>query len=70
MSLNPAANLTEADVLHALKGVKDPEIGRDLVELGMVKDVKVGDGRVELTINLTTPACPLKRKSKKRFEKP
>ena len=53
-------NLTERDVLDALKGVKDPEIHRDLVDLGMVKDIKVGEGSVTLTVNLTTPACPLK----------
>ncbi len=52
--------LTEQDVLDALKGVKDPEIHRDLVDLGMVKDVRIGDGTIHLTINLTTPACPLK----------
>ncbi|MDB5351217.1 MAG: ATPase involved in chromosome partitioning [Planctomycetota bacterium] len=52
--------LTERDVLDALKGVKDPEIGRDLVDLGMIKDVKVADGTIFLTVNLTTPACPLK----------
>ena len=53
---------TEAEVLAALRGVKDPEIGRDLVELGMVKDVKSSPDAVWLTINLTTPACPLKAK--------
>ena len=52
--------LTEQDVLNALKGVKDPEIHRDLVDLGMIKNVQVGDGTVALTVNLTTPACPLK----------
>jgi ATP-binding protein involved in chromosome partitioning len=52
--------LTETDVLAALKGVKDPDLGRDLVDLGMVKDVRVGDGAVALTVNLTTPACPMK----------
>ena len=52
--------LSERDILDALKGVKDPEIGRDLVDLGMIKNVQVGDGSVRLTINLTTPACPLK----------
>ena len=57
--------LTERDVLDALKGVKDPEIGRDLVDLGMIKDVKVGDGSVALTVNLTTPACPLKAQIEK-----
>src|SRR5262245_26579691 len=52
--------LSERDVLDALKGVKDPEIGRDLVDLGMVKNVRVSDGNIGLTVNLTTPACPLK----------
>lgn len=54
--------LTEQDVLTALKGVKDPDLNRDLVDLGMIKDVRVGDGSVTLTVNLTTPACPLKAK--------
>ncbi len=52
--------LTEQDVLTALKGVKDPEIHRDLVDLGMIKNIQVGEGSLSLTINLTTPACPLK----------
>jgi ATP-binding protein involved in chromosome partitioning len=54
------SNLTESDVLAALKGVKDPDLGRDLVDLGMIKDVRIGDGTIALTVNLTTPACPLK----------
>ena len=54
------APLTERAVLEALKGVKDPDLGRDLVDLGMIKDIKIGDGTVALTVNLTTPACPLK----------
>src|SRR3954454_12260520 len=52
--------LTEQDVLAALKGVKDPDIQRDLVDLGMIKDIRIGDGTLALTVNLTTPACPLK----------
>src|SRR5262249_56380656 len=54
------APLTERDVLQALKGVKDPDIGRDLVDLGMIKDIRIADGTVAVTVNLTTPACPLK----------
>jgi ATP-binding protein involved in chromosome partitioning len=54
--------ITERDVLDALKGVKDPDLGRDLVDLGMIKDIRIGDGTVSLTVNLTTPACPLKGK--------
>lgn len=56
------SSLTEQDVLAALKGVKDPDIGRDLVDLGMIKNIIIGDGSVTLTVNLTTPACPLKAK--------
>ncbi|MGP0065563.1 MAG: Mrp/NBP35 family ATP-binding protein [Isosphaeraceae bacterium] len=54
------STLTERDVLDALKGVKDPDLGRDLVDLGMIKDIRISDGTVALSVNLTTPACPLK----------
>jgi ATP-binding protein involved in chromosome partitioning len=54
--------LTEQDVLNALKGVKDPDLHRDLVDLGMIQDVRIADGTVALTVKLTTPACPLKGK--------
>ncbi len=57
-----ATSLTERDVLNALKGVKDPDLGRDLVDLGMIKDVRISEGSVALVVNLTTPACPLKAK--------
>src|ERR1700761_1964970 len=53
-------SLTEQDVIQALKGVKDPDLHRDLVDLGMIKDIRISDGAVTLTVNLTTPACPLK----------
>lgn len=48
------------EVLAALRTVDDPELHRDLVSLGMVKDLVVGEDRISLTIVLTTPACPLK----------
>jgi ATP-binding protein involved in chromosome partitioning len=47
-------------VLNALRVVIDPDIRRDIVTLGFVKDVAVADGRVAFTIELTTPACPVK----------
>ncbi len=50
---------SEAQVLEALRRVQDPELGRDVVSLGMIKDLKVEDGRVSFTLELTTPACPL-----------
>lgn len=46
--------------LEALKKVQDPELRRDLVSLGMVKDLEVKGDQVSLQIELTTPACPLK----------
>ncbi|MBM3266701.1 MAG: Mrp/NBP35 family ATP-binding protein [Candidatus Sericytochromatia bacterium] len=52
--------VTVEQVLDALRKVNDPEIHKDLVTLGMVKDVRVDGARVEFTVELTTPACPLK----------
>ncbi len=54
------SELTEQDVLNALKGVKDPDLHRDLVDLGMVRNIQIGDGTIALMVNLTTPACPMK----------
>lgn len=59
---NSSTTLTEPAVLAALKGVKDPDLGRDLVDLGMIKNIQIGQGTLALTVNLTTPACPLKAK--------
>jgi Mrp family chromosome partitioning ATPase len=47
-------------ILQALRTVDDPELGKNLVELGMVHDLVVDDGRVRFTLALTTMACPLK----------
>jgi ATP-binding protein involved in chromosome partitioning len=50
----------QASVLEALKVVQDPDLHRDIVTLGFIKDLKVEAGRVAFTIELTTPACPVK----------
>jgi ATP-binding protein involved in chromosome partitioning len=53
--------LNETAIFEALRAVQEPELGRDIVTLNMVKDVVVDpDNDVALTIELTTPACPLK----------
>ncbi|PZR60201.1 MAG: chromosome partitioning protein [Chloroflexi bacterium] len=52
--------LTNENIMSALGRIKDPEIGRDLVSLGMVKRVEIDGSAVDLTVELTTPACPLK----------
>ena len=49
-----------ATVEAALATVNDPEIGRPLVELGMIRDLAVNGDEVSLVVDLTTPACPLK----------
>jgi ATP-binding protein involved in chromosome partitioning len=54
------ATVTTEAVLAALKRVQDPELHRDIVSLGMVKDLSVSDGKVAFTVELTTPACPLR----------
>ena len=50
----------QARVLEALKVVRDPDLNRDIVSLGFIKDLRLDAGRVAFTIELTTPACPVK----------
>jgi len=50
----------QGSILTALKVVKDPDLQRDIVSLGFIKDLKIDGGRVAFTIELTTPACPVK----------
>src|SRR6266550_5441587 len=50
----------QSSVLEALKVVRDPDLQRDIVTLGFIKDLKIDGGQVAFTIELTTPACPVK----------
>ncbi len=52
----------EAQVLDALRTVQDPDLGKDLVTLGMIRDLRVQNGLATFRVVLTTPACPLKAK--------
>lgn len=52
--------MTEADILKALSNVQEPDLGKDLVTLNMVKDIAINGDNVSFTVVLTTPACPMK----------
>ena len=52
--------ITEQVILEALSKVQEPELHRDLVSLNMIRDVSIMGSKVDFTIMLTTPACPLK----------
>ncbi len=51
----------ELAVLDALRSVNDPDLGKDIVSLNFIKDLKVEDGVASFTVELTTPACPVKK---------
>ena len=60
--------LTEAAVLKALSTVQEPELGGNLISRNMVKDLVIDGTKVSLTIELTTPACPLKDEIEARVQ--
>jgi metal-sulfur cluster biosynthetic enzyme len=51
--------VTEKDIEKALKGVKDPELGIDLVVLGLIYDIEVDGADVKMVMSLTSPMCPV-----------
>jgi ATP-binding protein involved in chromosome partitioning len=55
---------TEAAVLDELRKVQDPDLGKDIVSLGFIRNLTIADGRVAFDLNLTTPACPVKDQMK------
>lgn len=60
--------LTETSILEALKSVKDPDLHRDIVSLGFVKNLKISGSQVSFDVELTTPACPVKEQLKTECE--
>ncbi len=55
-----ASPLQRSDVLDALRPIIDPDFGKSIVDLGFVKNLMIEGGKVRFTIELTTPACPVK----------
>lgn len=56
--------MTSDEILSVLKNIKDPDLHRDIVSLGFVKRVDVGERSVEVEIQLTTPSCPVRDEMK------
>src|SRR5947208_16619895 len=52
--------LSEDQVLGVLKQVQDPDLRKDIVSLGFIRNLKIDAGKVSFDLNLTTPACPVK----------
>ncbi|MBN1313304.1 MAG: iron-sulfur cluster assembly protein [Anaerolineae bacterium] len=48
----------EAELKEALRGVMDPELGMNVVELGLIREIDIEPGRANLTVIMTTPFCP------------
>ena len=62
-------SVTREQVMDALRTIQDPDLHKDIVTLGFVKDVKVEGETVDFTIELTTPACPVKDDMKAEAER-
>ncbi len=60
--------VNQETVQDALRVVIDPDLGRDIVSLGFIKNLKVHENRVAFTLQLTTPACPVKDQLKQQAE--
>ena len=62
--------ITESQVLDAMRHIIDPDFGKDIVSLGFIKDIKIEDGSVSFSVELTTPACPVKEQFQKLGAEP
>jgi metal-sulfur cluster biosynthetic enzyme len=57
-TVDPQARATELAILDALRAVVDPEIGMNVVELALIRQIILGDDQTEVKMILTTPFCP------------
>jgi ATP-binding protein involved in chromosome partitioning len=62
------ATITREQILDTLRNIVDPDLHRDIVSLGFVKDIAICDGAVKVVIELTTPACPVRDQMKAQAE--
>jgi ATP-binding protein involved in chromosome partitioning len=64
MTKTTEPTIAQEEILAALSQIKDPDLGRDIVTLGFVKDLRIDGGNVSFAIELTTPACPVRDQMK------
>jgi len=62
------AQVADEKVLDVLKKVEDPDLHKDIVSLGFIRNLRICEGQVAFDINLTTPACPVKEKMQKEAQ--
>lgn len=62
------SSLTPETILEKLRGVQDPDLHRDIVSLGFIKNLKIDGACVSFSVELTTPACPVKEQLKAQCE--
>jgi ATP-binding protein involved in chromosome partitioning len=62
------SNVTENEILDALRNVIDPDLNKDIVSLGFIHNLNIDNGNVKFDLVLTTPACPVKDVMKKQCE--
>ena len=60
--------VTESQVLDSMRHIIDPDLGRDIVSLGFIKNLEIEGGTVRFSVELTTPACPVKEHFKKAWK--
>ena len=58
----------QENIINALKTVQDPDLHKDIVSLGFVKNMELDGGKVKFDVELTTPACPVKEQLKSECE--
>ena len=63
-----AKTTSKDDILDALRQIEDPDLHKDIVSLGFITQHTICDGAIKVTINLTTPACPVKDVMKRHAE--
>ena len=60
--------VSESAVLDSMRGIIDPDLGKDIVSLGFIKELAINDGDVSFMVELTTPACPVKEEFRVQCE--